>query len=397
MAFRIHGEVSLDGAMFKRGLSEVGGQTTEFLKRFALGAVGIASVEQAFEKTIDSAKELVDTSKKLDVTVEQLQVLRQAAEENGQEFDAMSKALERFNAIRENVLEGGKGSAAQSAALQRLGVSPTQLRDQTAAQTLMNQISATANKSNAADIANDLKTIFGRNGEELFGTLKTNFVDLEGEMKKYGELMDGMTAVQLKNFGESMEIAGHIIIAQLAPGLSQFARALLFAVGSLNSFTKGLAAAYYASPASKVPLRLPNESWWHSLWRKPIYSDFDNGKTWSGAVTAFGQNMGDPTELLDNFDAQNKKMLEALNNPKAQATTLPQDDPTTKRKAAHGRDDSLIEAGNFLGSASDSIGRIAQQHLDIAKRQLDKLGDIDLKLGKNMDAGDELGGVDFGG
>src|ERR1035441_9944942 len=170
MAFRINGEITLDGSLFNRGLQTAGASAASFLKNFALGAVGIYGVEQAFRKTIDRATELVNTSKKMDIGVEQLQVLQKSAEDSGTSFEVLTKALERFNAVRENILNGGKGSADQMAALGRLGITREQLQSQTAAQSFMGQISQTAQKSNAADIANDLRQIFGRGGEELFGT-----------------------------------------------------------------------------------------------------------------------------------------------------------------------------------------------------------------------------------
>lgn len=406
MAFRIHGEVSLDGAMFKRGLSEVGGQTTEFLKRFALGAVGIASVEQAFEKTIDSANELVNASRKLDVTVEQLQVLRQAAEENGLEFDSMTKALERFNAVRENILEGGKGSAQQIAALRRLGVTPQDLISQTGAQSLMGQISQTAQKSNAADIANDLKQIFGRGGMELFGTLKTNFDALGDKMKESGAIMSEQVAVKLKALGEEYEFISRIIISQLAPSLLALAQwAYKISVRATGAVAG--AGSYWGAVYSHFADRNPDSdflksegdpnaqfrgsdgriNFWKELWstlKSPEASGAYNStvKGFDLAIDEFNKTV----ESLAKLNPQNQKPI-----------AIEPDSPSKRRAASHGRDDSLIESGNFLGSASDSIGRIAQQHLEVAKKQLDKLTDIDTKLGKNQDAGDELGGVDFGG
>jgi hypothetical protein len=252
MAFKIHGEVTLDGAMFKRGLREIGGESTAFIKNFALGAVGIASVEQAFTKTVEKADELVNTSKNLSMTVEQLQLIRQAAKENGVEFASMTIALEKFNAVRENVLQGGKGAAAQMAALGRLGISREALQNQTAAQSMMGQVSDTARKSNAADIAKDLKEVFGRGGDQIFGVLKTNFDELGAKMRAEGAMMDTLTAVQLKTFKDEMDFAGQILTSELAPGIVMFARAVLMAVGHLQSFASWLGTLTSKTTFSKI-------------------------------------------------------------------------------------------------------------------------------------------------
>ena len=240
MAFKIHGEIALDGAMFKRGLHEAGGEAAAFIKNFALGAVGIASVEQAFSKTIDSAEELVNTSKKMDMTIEQLQVIRQAAEESGVGFDQMTNALSKFNAVRENILNGGKGSAAQLAAMHRLGISDEALQKQTAATSVMGQISEKARGSNAADIANDLKQVFGRGGQEIFGALKTDFGELETKMRSYGAIMDSTTAVELKLFKEEMGLMNRVMTAEFAPAIISLGK-IIFQINAVLVRTPSVA------------------------------------------------------------------------------------------------------------------------------------------------------------
>lgn len=392
MAFKIHGEITMDGAQFKRALSEASGKTTEFLKSFALGAIGIASLEQAFDKTVESASELVDTSKKLDLTIEQLQVLRQAAEENGLGFDVMTKALERFNAIRENVLSGGKGSADQAAALQRLGINQSALRSQTAAQSLMGQISTTAQHSNAADIANDLKTVFGKNGEELFGVLKTNFSELEDQMKRFGALMDTQTAATLKQFEDEMGLIGRVLLAELAPALAQIAEfSVWFALQlkTAGEFIVNFARTFIANAievfSHPANLLLPTAA---------IGKLFYDAANQAGDQTIVQKGQNDA--MFNEFIAAIARMSNQLDNPKPQDTNPGGDPPPTKkRKEAHGREehsDSLIEVGNFLGSGANSIGTIAQQQLDVSKKQLDVLN----KIQDNTKFMDKIqSGVDF--
>src|SRR5437879_804059 len=110
MGLRLQGEVSLDGSGFEAGLKRLEGAAGQFantLKGAAAGAFGIYGIEQAIQKTIDSARELVTESKRLGVGVEQLQVLRQAAKENNTELSQVAKAFERSDVAREKALRGG--------------------------------------------------------------------------------------------------------------------------------------------------------------------------------------------------------------------------------------------------------------------------------------------------
>src|ERR1035437_8648863 len=209
MAFEIHGEVSLDGAMFKRGLSDIGGSTTAFLKNFALGAIGIASVEQAFSKTIESAKELVNESTRLNIGIEKLQVYRQAAEDAGIGLAKMASGLEKLGSARAKALGEGMGGGSKEIAgnqkmFAQLGVSSQMLAGGGSNDEIMRAISdkikATANPQ---DLIEPLKAIFGRAGGALIPMLESNFEELEKKMKSYGAIMESQTAHQLKNLGDT--------------------------------------------------------------------------------------------------------------------------------------------------------------------------------------------------
>lgn len=372
MAFRIHGEVSLDGAMFKRGLHEVGESATDFIKEFALGAIGIYSVQQAFEKTIDSAGELVNTSKKLDVSIEQLQVLRHAAEENGVEFGKMSTALEKFNAVRENVLNGGKGSKDQLAALGRLGINRETLQNQTAAQSIMGQISDTAQHSNAADIANDLKVVLGRGGEELFGVLKTDFAETERELKSFGAIMDSTTAVELKQFKDGTGLISQVLEAEFAPAIVMLWKVIFETISALGTF--GTMLGTWAGNIAGI-LTHPLDAFKHPV--DTFKNIFALGAFGEGGQEA--KNYWDKQQdILTAFDANAKKTAYDLDHPKPPSTSSEPLHVKVKKdpheRLEHG--DSLIASGNFLGSGPSSINSIAKEQLEISKLQLSATRDI---------------------
>jgi len=334
--------ISLDGSGFERGMQRVGSSIASGIKNFVVGAVGIYAIQAAIRKTIDTADELVNSARKMSMTTDQLQIMRRAAEINGKSFDQMTLALERFNAVRENILNKGKGWAEQMAAMSRLGITPAALASQTAATSFMGQISTTARGSNAADIANDLKQIFGRNGMELFGTLQTDFTSLGAKMKSMGAIMDTTTAVALKTFKDEMTLLSQIIITSLAPALVAFGRGLI-ALTSRWAQTSQFVGAQSA------------EGW--KWWITPITTSFNNA---ADVVAQIQRKQGG--DLLTKFDAMIKEIADGLNNPKPPAVTdEPPAEKAKKERALKGDSNALIKVGNFLGASRDTIGNLQQQ------------------------------------
>ncbi len=82
-------EIGLDSSGFEAGLKRAEGMAhgvAEGIKSFVVQAIGVLTVEQAISKTVETAKELVETSKRLSIAPEQLQVMRQAAKDAGVEL-----------------------------------------------------------------------------------------------------------------------------------------------------------------------------------------------------------------------------------------------------------------------------------------------------------------------
>ena len=330
--------ISLDGSQFERGMNRIGSSVANGIKNFVVGAVGLYAIQAALRKTIDTADELVNSSLKLSMTTEQLQLLQRAAENNGKTFDLMTLALERFNAARENILNKGPQWQNQMLAMQRLGLTSQTLANQTAATSFMNQISATAQRSNAADIAMDMRTIFGRNAMEFFGILQTNFSDLEKKMKSMGAIMDTTTAVELRTFKNEMGLIGQIITSQLAPwlvylGEKAFKLAEVFQV----------AGAFYGTLMA---------DWAHGIFKGSLDDAREEGHK---VMVSFDTTWSE-------FQKQMKAMADAINNPNPEATVgKPAPEKEKKERALKDESNALIKVGNFLGASRDTIGNLQQQ------------------------------------
>lgn len=407
MANKLIFEVGLDGAGFTRGIEHISKQGMESLRGLALSAFGIYSVEQAFHKTVESAAELIHTAKNLDMTIEQLQVLRQAAENNGNSFDNMRLALERFNSVRENILNKGIGWQRELEAMQRLGVTPAMLKSETAATLVMGPLADTAKKSNAADIAHDLQTVFSRNGMEMFRVLKVNFEDLQKSMENIGAIMDTKTAVTLEVLDNELILIGKVLVNQTAPAIIMFAEVVMRAiglirgagsfwgnaVGNAGGFGKYISAEMASSSAAVMLFlrkSLNTEGKFNANERAANAADQAAIDRWHRindmATEAMHLSDSDWTKTVANIRKEITEQSEALDHPQPPNTdrNVPVPDEKAKKvkleNPPHPESDSLVRTGNFLGTAKGQIemltqegNRIAREHVGVSRQILQTL------------------------
>ncbi|HEV2350800.1 MAG TPA: hypothetical protein VG028_13245, partial [Terriglobia bacterium] len=130
MALRLMSEVGLDGSGFSTGLNKLESSAHSALsglKGFFIGAIGVGTVEQAISRTVETAKELVDTSKRLAIAPEQLQVLRQAAKQSGVELEDVAHAFEKIDEARQKAMLPGQEGQQFMGAFKELGIGSEQL------------------------------------------------------------------------------------------------------------------------------------------------------------------------------------------------------------------------------------------------------------------------------
>src|SRR5690349_2584864 len=103
MSLSLQASVSLDGSGFEAGLNKLEHgveKVGETLKGLAVAAFGVYGIEQAIHKTIETADKLVDTSRRLGVSLEVLQELGYAARISGADIDTLTSFLEKLNSTR---------------------------------------------------------------------------------------------------------------------------------------------------------------------------------------------------------------------------------------------------------------------------------------------------------
>lgn len=401
MGLKLVGEVSLDGSGFEAGLNKLehaAGHFGHTLKGVALEAFGIYTIEQAFAKTLETAKELVIESKRLGVGVEGLQVLRQAAKENNVEMTSLAKAFEKVDVAREKALGKSKEGKALLGRFGQLGISESDLRSKTAANLFMGQMHDKASSMNPETLGPILKSIMGKGFGEMIPMLTTDFEELQKKMEKFGAIMTTETALKLKQFSDEMELASQVIIAQLAPAMVSFAEAVLDLVGRIKEMA-GFVGTMVGSRGG-VSNAVMDEGRYRRLLGQSELAE-GMGMTTPGETRSRGLFRGDAhvpdaeeRAFMDKYetdlgkagqvalDAQDdwKSSVEAWRKKIEEEADKLRHPPTPDfggnpdeaaeskhRRQSHMGEDSMIRIGGFLGSNVNSMESIANQQVDLLK------------------------------
>ena len=384
MPLNLEASIGLDSSGFERGIERVHEQVKDTIKAFALGAIGVGTVEEAFRRTIETADELVDSAKKLDMTVEQVQLLREAAKESGVEFEALAKSISKIDEARAMALGGGSEGREAMAAFQALGVSKQDLLTKTATDLFTGQISSAVKTNNIETITEPLKEVLGKGAEDAVGALKTNFGDLQAEMMKTGAIMDGQVAEKLHDLSDQFSMVSNVITAELAPALLQLVQwisTLILKGGGSISKASAVAGslvgqAGFIGAAKDIAASAAQEF-------KNLISGkgFALTKEQNEAIDKkFGINSDDVQKAANAASEPWADALKRILQPVASSRPKPDFTKTMidAQRANGGRrteSDALVKVGNFLGSNMAGVRSAAAAYQTAAntKRSADTL------------------------
>jgi hypothetical protein len=397
MGLNLTSTISLNSAEFERGLDRVKEQVADSIKAFALGAIGIGTVEEAFRRTIETADQLVNSAKNLDMTVEQVQLLKQAATNAGIEFDTLAKSISKIDEARAKALGGDRKSIA---AFQAVGITHQDLMTKTATDLFTGKLSDAAKNNNIETITQPMREILGRGAEQAISTLKTNFTELQDTMVKTGAIMDTETAVKLHVLSDNFSLLSRIVMAQLAPALAKLAEwALRVTVGTVGKLAGGISILNEGRKESGLGASLKDagatlgQAFLNVIQGKPMKLTPEQQSTIdkkyginTEKVTKAIQDAEKPyNDLLANVDKQVADQTNSLKSPKPDFSKT----ATDARRANEGNrkaSDSLISVGNYLGRNSSAISGVqyAQQTATNTKRIADSVEKLSAIL-KNVD------------
>ena len=386
-------ELGLDGSGFASGLRRAEGLAqgaASSIGRTIVGLVGVGTIGLAIEKTVESAKQLVDASERLGIGVESIQVLRKAAADAGAEFSNLEKAFERIDLARRKALTPGEVGQDARRAFAGMGIGAEQLRSMTAAQLFTGPMAHMAQRRNPEEIGAYLRGMGIKDFGELIPVLKTNLEALAKSMKEYGALTDAVTAVKLKNLGDEFTMVSQVITSHLGPALVRLAEFIYTDLLKGAKTVAGATAFYGGGTAEKQGLlssiwsvgrMLPAGAW--AMLNEKILGRWSHVDA-KMFLQATGEQVGFNTAAgaaaateaekpwqgkLDEFAKLMARMAERakeLNN------QVPPDftgeAPKVGRKALEVPMDSLTRVGNFLGGGGNVIQRLAQQRTEYLRQ-----------------------------
>ena len=370
MALRLDAEISLNAASFTRGIAQVQNSVMNTVKTYALAAVGTYALESAFAKTIETVKELVNESKRMGVTVEQLQVMRKAAASAGVEMETLAAAMEKLNVARTKAL-GGDTKALGSFA--SLGVNRGQLATLPAQEIIFGAIRDKIKSVNPQDVAGPLREVLGRGYGALVPVITKDLGEIQRHMESFGMIISTKTAYELKAFDTALAGVKNIIVSSLAPALVWFAEKLMsfFQTGvkpaqAFAGEAIGIGAEEHGGNLLKGFFQVMEDGS-KAWWARHITNDkaaldviLTKYKDASKALDAANTEGAKALKAFFDFIEENSKMLPV------DFSKIP-DKPAKEHHAGKLESDSLISTGNFFGSLRGTIPNLEQRKVDLLR------------------------------
>ncbi len=253
---RVKVEVSAETAAFHSAMKGVEKQF-EDLKKMAIGFFSIEAVKSLTENTFEFADSLVNSAQKLDLTIEQVQVLKKVAQDSGTEFDQLAVAIGKVAILREKALKGDTDSILK---LNNVGVERNKIGSMSAEDILFKAIGDKVKNGSLDKIALPVSEVLGKGFESILPALKENVDDTAASLKKMGLIMDGQTAVALKTLKDEFNDLGTFLDITFGEALINIVNFLMDTIGKQGSYLntvfaglKGWAEWFKGQTNNKVP------------------------------------------------------------------------------------------------------------------------------------------------
>ncbi len=199
------------------------------LKEGIAEAFSVVAIGEAIKKTVEFGEELVNSAKRMGITVEEVQILKAAAKNAGTEIGVLAKAFEKLELAKSKALNGDKDKIK---AFSEMGISVDVLKTSRVSDLATNQVSKSLNEKSVAELTNSLNELFGKSFGQLIPVLKQDFDELGGKMRKLGLLMSTETAVKLHTLGKELSIIANLFVNIVAPALLSFVDMMISAAQS---------------------------------------------------------------------------------------------------------------------------------------------------------------------
>ena len=392
---RVKVDITADKSGFDAAIKGVN-RSFEDLKGLVAGAFTIEAIKSFTENTIEFAEQITNAAMRLNMTVEQLQVLKQAAKDNGVEFEKLESSLEKVSVAKERALRGDTKALSY---FSQLGISKQDLKQNRSADLVFGKISAAVSSKNVESITEPLRKILGNSFGELMPLLKTNITEVSDKLQAMGAIMDTDTAVKLRVIGEQFKGLGTILITLLAPAIVSLVESMEQAISKFLHFsfddknkpkeadkksswkdiwtnTKGVGKGLLGSLDVVAGTVLPFTGLRDKGIDRMASAELDFQKTGfnGGIVDKLVDSMakgGNPADKFDAMmDAQKEKiknLTDQLKHGGDKPVTVP--NTNNNQKGVRIYTDELNRTGNMIGASFQGIGNVASA-LDLSRQQL---------------------------
>jgi hypothetical protein len=347
------------------------------------GAMASArAVLAGFSQAIDLGGQLTDLSSRTGETAGNLLLLQRAFENSGVGADAVGQSL---NKLQKFMADAAAGGAEQTATLDALGISMTDLAGKTPTEQMQVLAQKIASISDPAERARASMEIFGKSGGQLLPLLNNFSGELDTARGQLGGLPDTMdrSARALDDLGDNLGAAGTKTL-EFAAG---FIEKALPALNSFTSALSGVDAAGWGQKAMDMTLRLADtligafkdplkaiEAW--SLSAERFYKTLGNGLV-NAALTftdflvkSFETNLPGAIKayitqgFIDSSLTFSRHLIEALMTFSTGLSTIPGFENAANKlfDAMNSANDRIIaEQLNNLGKSKEAASAIVEE------------------------------------
>ena len=347
------------------------------------GAMASArAVLAGFSQAIDLGGQLTDLSSRTGETAGNLLVLQRAFENSGVGADAVGQSL---NKLQKFMADAAAGGAEQTATLNALGISMTDLAGKTPTEQMQILASKIGSISDPAERARASMEIFGKAGGQLLPLLNNFSGELDTARGQLGGLPDTMdrSARALDDLGDNLASAGTKTL-EFAAG---FIEKALPALNAFTSALSGVDAAGWGQKAMDMTLRLADtligafkdplkaiEAW--SLSAERFYKTLGNGLV-NAALTftdflvkSFETNLPGAIKayitqgFIDSSLTFSRHLIEALMTFSTGLSTIPGFENAANKlfDAMNSANDRIIaEQLNNLGKSKEAASAVVEE------------------------------------
>lgn len=346
---RLEAQIGADATGFNRvvgGLGTTVGRSLSGIKSQLAAAFSIGAISALVKGTIDLAGRLRDVADNLNINVELLQRLTNAARLAGGSLEDIERFGASIGQARGAAVANPSGK--EAAAFGRLGFSQSEIANVSVG-AFLERMAARVAQGLDGQGRNDFIEVGGKAAKKLIAGFST-------ALDKNGSIMTTDMIDQLDSIGDKFTQLSNLLKVEMAPGILKTTGLLIAFVNQLKQFGSQAGAA----SARPVTTKEIGQFVLFPLW--PILKRLLSKE----AISAVLSEVGDQDENAASAAAWLKGRQ---SNRLAFENASPGYAGPSFGVKGNIYSDPLLAVGNFLGSGRNAIGGIQQRILDEAKKQ----------------------------